>query len=460
MKNLRIEKRLDIGGKIFFLKNFRNSPKIADEVYSKTIGSLNSFIEHDSDGKVVKAGFDIFKQKFCQLYFSMKDIGFKHNEYYAIPVSEGILTNGAHRFSCAKVLSIEPIFLQVENDNKNFIYDQNFYSLRHLPDKIINYCFSAASDCYTNLRCAVLYPSSKSDHEYILEKMSGSFEVVYDQSYHLKDEAKKLFIKALYDNEPWVGHRRTHYKSVLNKVKPTFLGENTVRIIWFKCEDSRATELLDIKQEVRDSIGIGKHSIHITDHHDETIRLINLMNGQASFHWLNFSKIRFLKNFERLLEKLKYFVSTTNGLCYEDFIIVGSAVLSSYGIRDCRDIDIIVKNRSLAKWTSINLPEFLGIHNEYFENFGYCVDDFFDNQYSTFIFDELNFLSFNLLKEFKYKRGEPKDKIDLEYMAICDSNKAGFVQQCAVNLRYYAFNLNLKKRIKCYAYKMLNKSGE
>ena len=85
-------------------------------------------------------------------------------------------------------------------------------------------------------------------------------------------------------------------------------------------------------------------------------------------------------------------------------IITGSTVLSLYGLRDCKDVDLIYFN---------NPP--VDSHNQYLGNlYKLTLDAIFNNPKYHLYYNGYQYVSLDVIKNMKKTRNEPKDVIDVK----------------------------------------------
>ena len=88
----------------------------------------------------------------------------------------------------------------------------------------------------------------------------------------------------------------------------------------------------------------------------------------------------------------------------DNTIITGSTVLSLYGLRDCKDVDLIYFN---------NPP--VDSHNQYLGNlYKLTLDAIFNNPKYHLYYNGLQYVSLDVIKNMKKMRNEPKDVIDVK----------------------------------------------
>ena len=78
----------------------------------------------------------------------------------------------------------------------------------------------------------------------------------------------------IYYGEEWLGNVKNHFRGANAKLIECFKTFDEFNVIAFEAENLE--DVLKIKNNIRELFGVGKHSIHITDTKDETLRVAKL----------------------------------------------------------------------------------------------------------------------------------------------------------------------------------------
>jgi hypothetical protein len=162
------------------------------------------------------------------------------------------------------------------------------------------------------------------------------------------------------------------------------------------------------KAAIRALFDIGKHSVHINDSHEETLRVAEALLNSNSLHFLENARPELSGRLPEYLSTLAAWLVESR-LSPEDICIGGSAVLAAYGLREGRDLDFL-HHHSLGDRA---LPSPLGSHNEYVELYGKSVDDLIYDPANHFYYAGFKFASLPTVAHLKMVRGERKDAADL-----------------------------------------------
>ena len=135
--------------------------------------------------------------------------------------------------------------------------------------------------------------------------------------------------------------------------------------------------------------------LRINDFHEETIRIAKTVFNDNSIHFLNNRKNILFTNYRKLINATKPDDNT---------VITGSSVLSLYGLRDCKDLDLIYYNDAPAD-----------SHNQYLEtHYKLTLDDIVNNPLYHLYYNGFKYVSLDVIKNMKIRRNEPKDIIDVQ----------------------------------------------
>jgi hypothetical protein len=246
------------------------------------------------------------------------------------------------------------------------------------------------------------------------------------------------FVSQVYENEKWLGTFEMDYEGGKAAVNNLFEGDHPLRIIWISGEYS-LEKMRKVKENIRRQVGIGNHSIHSSDTHDESIRLSKILLNKNSLTFLNNGYPTKYKEFYRNLMIYKNQIcSITNK---EEYAIDGSAVLGIYGLRNPRDIDYI----SLTKNDVLDSDLFDRHTDEYSTYYPIEISEILINPRYYFYYMNIKFVDVKVIKEYKKNRNEDKDSIDIE---LIDSmfNKNTKYDYYVSKLKYFNYQLKFKIR--------------
>jgi hypothetical protein len=87
-------------------------------------------------------------------------------------------------------------------------------------------------------------------------------------------------VKELYNNEPWIGNYQNRFEGLQAKTDPCYSENGTTRVYLIDVHEK--ADLVAAKEKIRSLFGLGKHSVHINDHYEQTVEIAKyLFNGNS-----------------------------------------------------------------------------------------------------------------------------------------------------------------------------------
>jgi hypothetical protein len=408
--------RFDVIIKYLYAKSYLNNYKSNYylDMYREHLRLWNNFIEYDNKNK---RGFEFFKNTFENLIDDININGFNQNES-VIPVMNKNILNGSHRLASA-LISNKNVFTTPGLNGRDGQLDCGWRFFKGLgfsesySDRVaLEYALLKK-----NTHVITIFPkavaSGKLDQ---LDKIiNDGSRVFYSKRIKLNKNGLFNLIRELYLDEPWVG-KYPKYDGYLGKTQYCYADDDT---IIYLCEFNSLNDCVKIKEKIRNLYNINKHSVHINDTHEETMRIsktvfnqnsVNFLNNNKSVTLdgsLNISEVKYLNNFETYLGEYKRLLTKTYPL-EENYCVTSSSVLAIYGLRDVTDLDYI--HSIDTKIESNNIHS----HNNHGEKlYETHYDDIIHNPDNHFYSRGIKFVSLDLIKKFKLKRSETKDIVDI-----------------------------------------------
>ncbi len=402
--------RFDIAFKLFFIEMKDRDVMFAKEFYKEHIRafSLGRFTE---PGNEEKDSIEKFFEEFDKTFEAIKANGFDSSKTL-IPLSKnGSIANGAHRVASALYLDKNVECVQVET--VDHIYNYKFFYNRNVPSSILDAVATKFVEYADNLHMAFIWPTARGRDKEI-EKIIPN--IVYRKDVSLNPNGAHNLLSQIYCGEEWIGSSADNFRGSQGKLIECFKNLEAVRVIAFQAET--LDEVLTIKDKIRDIFNIGKHSIHITDTKEESIRVARVVFNDNSVHFLNHAKPnRYLSTHVKISAFKKFLVE--NSLNVDDVLLDSSIVLSSYGVREAKDIDFFCFDNDKI----IREFDYINIHDEELKNHQESKQELIYNPKNYFYFDDLKFISFAQLYKMKSNRAEQKDKNDCKIMeALIDND--------------------------------------
>lgn len=384
------------------------------DMYRHHLEIWNNFSEYDN---LEKNSFESFDRSFQELLQDVKAHGFD-SEKSSVPVSDDkYLLNGAHRLAAClvynKKISCRPGTNVVDGQ-----LDCSYYFFRQLKQygELDTSLADRAALEYAKLkpRCRIvtLYPSATrcgriDEVRAILKKQC---QLIYEKSVKLNQLGAVNLMRELYHKEPWAeangGAGYAQKAGLCFEGRGLFKRITPMRVFLVEFDDLNAS--VRAKEEIRMLYNIEKHSVHINDTYEETLRLVKCLFNKNSIHFLNHFNGQFYPLFEELLQELIEWING-HGLDLDDYCVSAGSVLSVYGLKDCKDIDCLHD----GEFPTGN--ELISSHNEYgLGRYHTSRDDIIFNPDNHFYRYGIKYASLNVVRLLKQKRGEKKDKRDLK----------------------------------------------
>lgn len=424
--------RLDICFKIFFLK-YRNFTKISydlykDHIYAITNGSYKEY------GKPNKNTISKFLNSFIKLEKSILKNQYD-GDISIIPLGiDNTILDGAHRLSISIINSLKVKTQKFKH--KDSKYDWNYFLTRGIKKEFTEYAVKEFCIYNKNSYAGIIWPVSKKFTNEILKEFLGE-EIIYLKKIKLNNFSIKNILIQVYKDHSWLGNMDSGYDGIVSKFSKIYKPHGEITLIFFTSKSFKRVSLL--KEKIRKIVGIGKHSIHITDNQRETEIITNIfLNKNALEFYNNSNMFRFSFSYE-LLRTFKTSI-IKRGLDPNSFIVVGSLPFSLQGYLKANDLDYITNN------DSVNFEDPFNSHNSYLKLYEYEKNELIYNPKFYFVFEGIKMLSNEINLNFKKNRGEIKDKLLIKKYAKSNPASLKFLEMwnLAINIKYKIIVLIIK----------------
>ena len=381
--DLLTHKRFDVAIKHMYASDLSSS--YYKNAYKEHLKVWNNFYE----GTPKKRGFEDFDNAFKSILNS--------NIEEPVPVNlEGHIANGAHRLAAA-LYHQRPINTRNTNSDENYYIesDYKFFIKKGLSKSVIKRAAQEYVKLKPNTHVVCLFPICYSRMDDVMNIISEYSNLFYHSDEKLNQEGQFNLMKEIYLSDGWANER-----GIRRKGNQCFMGRSGVR---FMVIDAKNLETVkEMKSKVRALFNVGNHSVHITDTHEEAIRVAKTVFNDNSIHFLNNRQNVLLPNYRKLL------ASATPD---DNTVITGSSVLSLYGLRDCKDLDLIYYNNAPAD-----------SHNKYLEtHYKLTLDDIVNNPRYHLYYNGFKYVSLDVIKKMKSRRNETKDITDVRLIETIKS---------------------------------------
>ena len=400
------------------------------DLYSHHLEVWNNFYEKEPH----KQGLEDFISSFKSLLASIKAGGYdKSMEPVPVDISTGAPLNGAHRVAASLLFNKEVMCEYLDfNSNPNvgcfcdssYLIARNTYVEGGLKSDYADLAAHQYTKLNSNVRIVCLFPSAVGveNENKVVELLNRRCNVLYSKTVNLTPLGAFNFIRFAYDEDasrgnPWLGTAKNGWPGARSKANHCFKGSGNIRLVWF--EEKSPEDSVKLKQEIRDIYKIGKHSVHINDTHTETLAMSGYLLNQNGIEFLNFANPVSTEVFDTHFSKYREWLEST-GYDKEDFCVDSSAVLSAFGLRDCRDLDFLYHGNFINTGM-----EDVSCHNEEMKYYQDKKSDIIFNPENHFYYKGLKFASLDVIRRMKVFRNEEKDKKDVSLIDICLSVARG-----------------------------------
>tara|TARA_R110002020_G_scaffold22920_22_gene76949 strand:- start:1300 stop:2721 length:1422 start_codon:yes stop_codon:yes gene_type:complete len=381
-----------------------------EDLYKEHLRVWNGFQELD---KPDKNTYEKFKEEFDRILDSMKKDGF-NKEFPVVVSKRGNLLNGGHR-TAASLLYNSSIKTKVGTDmeGQEDCGSKYFMSLGLGEEWCDNIALEYAK-LKPSSRMVTLFPSC-GDVYLRNEKINSALSILQEKTnvYYAKDislssNGFENFMRQVYLGESWLGNPTNGFAGAKEKAK--FCGGSGSMIVLL-VEPLSSVDMVKVKEEVRTIFGLGNHSIHINDTHEETLRLARVVYNNNSLHFLEHGQP---DKYEKLTGLLSSYENTLRmaGVNPDLFSITGSTVLSMYGLREGADLDYL----HFHKEHVITGNDLINSHETELSKYPMHKHEILFNPNNHFYWNNVKFASLSAVTEMKAFRGEEKDKKDITLM--------------------------------------------
>ncbi|BBP44488.1 hypothetical protein [Thiosulfativibrio zosterae] len=405
-KELLSSNRFDLAAKLLFLRFYENGfPNgFGREVYIEHQKAMNGLYEADGSNKI---GEEQFIKAFIEVFNSIKDSGF--NQENIVPTAKDkTILDGAHRIASSIYTGKDVVYVDTGLDSLNLNYQ--FFKDRGLATVYLDAMANEYITYKKEIYLAIVWPTAGQENNQALkELLSSNGSIVYNKTIHLTRNGSLLLVKEAYSEEAWLGNYADGFQGAQNKSSWCFNKEGPVQIYLYETSQ----DLIELKDKIRAIYGEGKHSIHMTDNKEETVKLANLLFNDNGIHWLNNAGLRDFTWFRELLSNYKSFLKTNNHK-NQDFCLDGSSVLAAYAIREPRDLDFIHNGQNEI---DTGYKE-IGDHNSELTYHPLPKDSLINDPRNFFYYDDVKVLALHVIQSQKKKRNEDKDIEDLRLIKM------------------------------------------
>ncbi|WP_031388661.1 hypothetical protein [Desulfonatronum thiodismutans] len=426
--------RLDIGMRTLYLKLKNKTPDLAEKIYFEALRAqtLGSLVDPDNPKK---SDFNIFKKVFDEVSNEIYSKNFDI-EKTLLPVSKnGSIINGAHRLSAALFHGKDVAFIQTTLPS--IICDHQYFFNCAVPLRIIEQSVIQFLHYARNCFIAFLWPSS-SINIHLAEKLFGN--IIYKKKISLTNKGAINLLYQCYHHMDWFGDEYSNYRGLYQKLFECFPKLDDVNMIIFQA-DAGIGHVRVIKEHIRVVNGHGYSSIHITNTHEETLRLASLLCNENGLHYLNHAELLKGKHHQILNQVLS--LSNENNIHTNEFAIDGSWLLELYGLRESNDVVILTASGRDDIYRSLNIDS----PAEAVKYHGKSVNELVYNPDNHFFLFGVKLIGLQQLINMKRNRREAKDLSDVQLMSGLIENKRLEMLRVRLVQRWLYARIQMRKNI-------------
>ena len=410
-ESLLTHNRFDLAFKLYYLDGLTNDDEFSKRIYKEHISAF-TFGGFTEPGNKNKNSIENFEVSFKDTYENIKVNGFDRSNTL-VPLSQcGIIVNGAHRVACAIHLNqkVSCVSLAVEEQ----VYDYKFFYSRNVPTEMLDAAATKFIEYASNVHVALLWPTAVGHNEKLEDIIPN---IVYRKDITVNKNGAHNLLSQIYYGEEWLGNVENNFLGAVGKLVECFKSFDPIRVIAFQA--TSLEEVLIVKEKIRKLFDVGKHSIHITDTKEEAIRTSRLVFNSNSIHFINYAKPNKYISTHNKINDFKFFIKK-NKLNSKSLLIDSSIILSVYGLREAKDTDFFCDDNSKLSYSIDGIDT----HDEELVHYDKSKREMIHNQRYYFYFNDIKFISFDLLYKMKKRRAEEKDLNDCKIMeAMIESNR-------------------------------------
>lgn len=275
--------RFDLAFKLYFLQglNMKQSSDYRELCYKQHIKAFSEGT-YSEPNNPEKNSYKQFKKVFEMLFNNIKIDGFDANKSLIPLAQDGSILNGAHRTATTIFFAQPASVLQTQLPARDF--DYLYFKQRGVPNVMLDNVAQTFIEYDPKCFLAIVWPAANG-HDSEVEKILA--KVVYKKRVKLNYNGAHNILAEAYQSEAWLGDENKNFPGIKNKLVECFPNFKEVKVYLFKSDNLE--QVLQLKDQVRGLFNIGKHSIHITDSQEETLRLGRLLLNENGVHFLNYA---------------------------------------------------------------------------------------------------------------------------------------------------------------------------
>jgi hypothetical protein len=294
-------------------------------LYCDNVRALNGYQEPDGSGKEGKAAF---VESFNRVLDSIKESGFDTINFL-VPMVNDFLVDGGHRTVACILYNCDiAALLTTEIDKNNppspadYIYFAERAFNREFSDAMaLEYC-----RLKPNTYLVIIEPSSIGKSQEIEEIMNSQGQIYYEKDVFLWKSG--------------MAHLNPHLALINGAEEKQPPRSGITRVYVFESETLEGA--IAAKQKLNGLWGSKNESVYLTQTHNQTLELAELLLNENSIRFLNRTQLNPSSRFHEQLSQYRQGLEE-NQIDSEWVCLSDRAVLAAYGIRDCDHFDVLHK---------------------------------------------------------------------------------------------------------------------
>lgn len=277
--------RFDLFAKLFYISNRVQDPFIARKVYIKHIMTFNP--DGREPGRKDKDSLEKFIIVFNQLIDHFANEEFDSTQSIVPVGKNGIILDGAHRVAALSYYNKQITIARFDSVEPKCMFDYHYFLARGLPRSICDIIAKVLMESAHQMYVACLWPrmGSIERQEKIMQMISSRYMIVYDRDVKISRSSLVSFIARVYKGQDWVGNAETGFIGARDKAMNVYGKGGNIKFLFF--ESNSLSDVVALKEEIRELIGCGKHAIHITDTKEETLDIaLAVLDENERGNWL------------------------------------------------------------------------------------------------------------------------------------------------------------------------------
>ena len=193
------------------------------------------------------------------------------------------------------------------------------------------------------------------------------------------------------------------------------------KVIFLLLEMKNNNDIIKLKKDVRHIFNRENHSCHCSDNYNDTMRMGEIFLNNNTLNYINYidPSFDFLNN--SIIKEFYDEVSKLSDKEKEGICVTGSAVMTAYNLRDCRDLDIFVDNDIVSTgFDNHNGYAMLNKDTNKNTHYKYHYLEIIHNPNYHFYINGIKFCNLDIIKDMKnYRYLQNSDKKDRDdYLKI------------------------------------------